>query len=421
MKERAQATFPRPSPKGIFPLKLTTQIARELALPAGKSDHFEWDDTVGGFGLRLRQRAKGIMRSWCYQYDIGIKTRRMTIGSADVISADAARRLAGKLQAEVRLGQDPAAKKTEARTAAAETMAATLATYLPIKRANLRPRSYGELERHLLKNCRSLHQHQLRKITPAAVSARYEKLAAENGATTANNTWRSLHAFFDWCLRQGLLDRNPAIGVERRKDNKRDRVLSATEIKALWQATDDASDYSAILRLLLLSGCRASEIAGLRWDEIFSDRIVLPAERVKNNRMHMVPLTPAMRAILDPRERRGEFVFGRAIDRPFTGWGASKEALDTRLKAARTKMKPWVTHDLRRTASTGMGELGIAPHVIEAALNHVSGFRHGVAGVYNLSQLEAPIRHALATWNTHVMEIVEGRVHGDRVVPLRAS
>jgi integrase len=401
-------------------VKLTTSAARSLAPPPGKADHIEFDDTVGGFGLRLRVGAKGISRTWVYQYDVGIKTRRMTIGSAAVVTADAARRLAGKLQAEVRLGHDPAAKKTEARNAAAETMEATLKTYLPIKRANLRPRSYGELERHLLKNYRPLHRHQLRRITPALVSARYEAIAAESGATTANNSWRSLHAFFDWCLRQALLDRNPAMGVERRKDNKRDRVLSATEIKALWQATDDASDYSAIVHLLLLTGCRASEIAGLRWDEVYSDRLVLPAERVKNNRVHTVPLTPAMRAIFESRERRGEFVFGRAIDRPFTGWSVSKEALDARLKAAGMKMRPWVTHDLRRTASTGMGELGIAPHVIEAALNHVSGFRHGVAGDYNLSQLEAPIRHALATWNTHVMEIVEGRVRGDRVVPLRA-
>jgi hypothetical protein len=65
-----------------------------------------------------------------------------------------------------------------------------------------------------------------------------------------------------------------------------------------------------------------------------------------------------------------------------------------------------------------MGELKIAPHVIEAAIGHASGFRHGVAGVYNRSLLEEPIRHALDVWDAHVREIVEGRVEGDRVVPL---
>jgi hypothetical protein len=80
---------------------------------------------------------------------------------------------------------------------------------------------------------------------------------------------------------------------------------------------------------------------------------------------------------------------------------------------------PWTLHDLRRTFATGTCELGVAAHVVEAALNHISGFRHGVAGVYNRAILETPIRHALATWETHVRDITEGRVSGDRVVALR--
>jgi integrase len=403
-------------------VKLTTSTARTLALPPGKSDHFEWDVVFGGgFGLRLRAGAKGISRTWVYQYDIGSKTRRMTIGNAALLGVDEARRLAARLQSEVRLGHDPGARRIAARVAAAETMGAMLETYLSIKRGKLRPRSYVEVERHLMKNCRPMHRLPLREITPATVSTRYEAIA-RNGVTTANNTWRSLHAFFDWCLRQALVDRNPTIGVERHQDRKREHHLNAEEIRALWQATDDGGNYSAIVRLLLLSGCRANEIAGLRDSEIFSDRIVLPAERTKNGREHTLPLTAAMRTILEGRERRPgrDFIFGRADGRPFSGWGASKEALDARLKAAGAKMRPWVTHDLRRTMATGMGELGIAPHVIEAALNHVSGFRRGVSGLYNRSQLEGPIRHALRVWNTHVMEIVEGRVRGDRVVPLHA-
>ena len=69
---------------------------------------------------------------------------------------------------------------------------------------------------------------------------------------------------------------------------------------------------------------------------------------------------------------------------------------------------------------TGLGELGVDPYVVEAAINHVSGFRHGIAGRYNWAQYEAPIRRALAVWEAHVLAIAEGRVSGDRVVPLRA-
>jgi integrase len=205
--------------------------------------------------------------------------------------------------------------------------------------------------------------------------------------------------------------------VERRKDRTRTRVLTADEIRQLWQATADNSDYSAILRLLLLSGCRASEIAGLQWSsEVLADRIVLPPERTKNGRGHVIPLTPTMRAILDGREHHPgkDYIFGRAPDRPFSGWGASKEALDARLPIA-----PWVTHDLRRTCATHLGELGIAPHVIAAALNHVSG--GGITGrVYNLAKLEEPVRNALLAWDAHVIAIVGGRLPRDkRVVPLK--
>ena len=176
-------------------------------------------------------------------------------------------------------------------------------------------------------------------------------------------------------------------------------------------------DFNTIVRLLLLTGCRASEIGSLRWSEVFSDRIVIAAERVKNGRAHTVPLTAQMRAILDqrPRTSTSDFVFGRDTGRGFTGWSSSKIELDKRLA-----LKPWTPHDLRRTFATGACELGIAPHVVETALNHVSGFRHGIAGIYNRAALEGPVRHALAAWETHVISIAEGRVKGDRVVPLRA-
>jgi integrase len=198
-------------------------------------------------------------------------------------------------------------------------------------------------------------------------------------------------------------------------------VLDASAIEALWNATSGDSDYEAIIRLLLLTGARASEIGSLLWDEVFSDRIVLPAERVKNNCQHTVFLTETMRDLIESRERRPgkEHVFGRRLQSGFSGWGESKIALGARLEAAGVIMKPWVVHDLRRTFATGAGELGIAPHVIEAAIGHASGFRHGVAGLYNRSALESPIRHALNVWDQHVKEIVSGAVGGDRIVPLR--
>lgn len=401
-------------------MKLTTQLARTIALPAGKTEFFARDDAVGGFAVRLRHGAKGVSRTWTYQYNIGRQDRRVTLGDAMTVTADDARRMAAKLQAEVRTGGDPSARKAKVRAAALETMGAILETYLPIKRANLRLKSYVQVERHFLTYYKGLLSQPLRQIDTATLSRAYERHASENGATTATNCLRSMHAFQGWALRQGLLDRNAAVGVERRKTKSRDRVLDDQEIKALWQCTEDESDYSSILRLLLLTACRANEIAELRWSEVFSDRIVLPAERVKNGHMHVIPLTPTMRAILDSRERRPgrDLVFGAREGRPFTGWSTAKAKLDRRMAAAGVTAS-WVVHDLRRSAATGMAGLGIAPATIEASLNHRSGFRAGVSGIYNRFDYETPVRLALEAWDRRVGEIVEGS-EADKVIRLRA-
>jgi len=405
-------------------MTFTSQTIRSLELPPGKTDHTVFDDVIGGFGLRLRQTSKGVSRKFVYQYDLaGGRTRKITIGDV-TLPVPEVRRIAVRLQAEVRLGNDPATRKDTARALAATTMAAVLEVYLPIKEAKLRPRSYVETRRHLMVGCRRLHQLPLRSVTTAMITSLYETMVKERGATTATNCWRTFHAFLGWALRQGHIDRNPAIGVELRKMKARSRVLSAKEIKALWAATADGSDYSKITRLLLLSGARASEIAKLQFSEIESDRIVLAPERTKTDRSRSIPLTPSMRAILDARPRRDghDYVFGKS-GRPFSSWNICKQGLDRRMGV---DMPAWVTHDLRRTCATGLGELGISPWVISAVLGHAVGrsvlvFDQPAENEvtrkhYNFAKLEEPVRNALTAWDDHVMGIVEGRVADKRVV-----
>jgi integrase len=129
------------------------------------------------------------------------------------------------------------------------------------------------------------------------------------------------------------------------------------------------------VRLLILTGQRREEIGRLRWSEITEATIRLPPERTKNKRQHEIPLAPQAQAIIKRQSRQGEFVFGKA---GFTQWTDAKAALDRRVA-----LEPWRLHDLRRTCATGMAELGVLPHLIEAVLNHVSGHKAGIAGVYN--------------------------------------
>ena len=398
-------------------MKLTDKVVAALTLKPGETERLIADDDMTGLRLRLRRGAKGVTKRWVYKYSRGAQQHSFTL-DWPAHNLTAARKRAGELQAKLRLGQDPAKERRAGKAEALATMGAVLPAYLQHKREMVRPGSYRELARHLTMHYAPLHRYPLTAITLAMVAARSAAIARDSGATTAKNSWRSAHAFFLWCLKRGLIERNPAVGVEHRPDRRRDRVLTASELRALWLATAGPGDFNAIVRLLLLTGCRAAEIGGLRWSEVYSDRLVLAAERVKNGRQHTVPLTATMRAILDqqPRHTLSDFVFGRER-LGFTGFGSSKRELDKRLGAA---VKPWVLHDLRRTFATGCGELGVDPYVVEAAINHVSGFRHGIAGRYNWAQYEAPIRRALALWEAHVLAIAEGKVSGDRVVPLRA-
>jgi integrase len=194
-----------------------------------------------------------------------------------------------------------------------------------------------------------------------------------------------LTTFLGWVIRQGikLPDGNVASNTAPRKEKSRERVLTDAEIRTVWQACDDDTDHGHILKLLLLTGQRAAEIGSLRWDEVWGDQIILSGERTKNKRPHILPLSQPAQAILHRlKVADRSLVFGRDDTHGFAGWGVCKQRLDERIAKANGAMAPWVVHDLRRTAATGMSGLGIQPHIVEAVLNHVSG-QAGVAGVYN--------------------------------------
>jgi integrase len=160
--------------------------------------------------------------------------------------------------------------------------------------------------------------------------------------------------------------------------------------------------------MLVLTAQRREEVGGLRWDEVRDEMIVLSGERTKNKRTHIIPLSDPARDIIAAQPRTGEYVFGRQ----FVSWSHRKLWLDNQLK-----LDPWTVHDLRRSAATHMAEIGIAPHIIEAILNHVSGHKAGVAGIYNRASYDREKRVALATWADHVLATVEARPAN--VVPMR--
>jgi integrase len=372
-------------------MRLTTASIEGLKLDTGVADKIIFDDEVPGFGVRVR--ASGA-RTWIYQYKIGGRTRRLVLGQVTAIKPTRAREIASELHAKVRLGGDPASEKREKVQRALDTFGALTERF--IAQYNRRQRTRDEVVRHLRRYAAPLHSTPVGAITLRDVADLLAKIDKGSGATTTNRVRSTLSACFAWAMREGLALSNPVVNTNKREEQPRDRVLSSEELGRIWRAAGDDA-FGTIIKLLILTGQRRSEIAELRWAEIDSstDVINLPAERTKNKRSHVVPLAPTARGLLSARQRTGDTVFKSLA------WSHSKRDLDSR-----SEVNSWVIHDIRRSVATGMADIGIALHIIEAVLNHVSGHKGGVAGIYNRSSYAAEKAAALARWDTHVASIV---------------
>ena len=373
-------------------------------LPEGQKDKIFFDDRLRGFGLRVREGAK--IKVWVYQYSLNNKTQRMTIGTWPAMSPGEAYERACKLAAQRHAGGNPAHDK-QVMQADKETFADVVKLYLAAKRPELRERTYTETQRYLIVSASKLNSRPLALIEQAEIAALLDRTATDSGDATSNRLRANLAAMFTWAMQRGKVAANPVMLTEKRKEQSRERVLSNDELVAIWNALPEG-DFGAIVKLLMLTGQRRSEIGGLKWSEIDlrQGQINLPPERTKNGHAHFVPLSEPVRLILEQQPRLRDHVFGRGDSADgFAGWSAAKAALDERLPG----MPHWSLHDLRRTMATGMGELGVQPHIIEAAINHQSGHKAGVAGTYNRANYHAERKVALDRWADHIMALVTAR------------
>ena len=173
--------------------------------------------------------------------------------------------------------------------------------------------------------------------------------------------------------------------------NKRDRALSDEEAAAIWRAASEAAHlFGIMVHLLMLTGQRREEVAGITWAELSEDFATwtIPATRTKNGIPHLVPLSQPARELLQtfapdspgdgaPRRENLSLVFPGERGTSFSGWSKAKTQLDTG-----SGVSGWWLHDLRRTLATGLQRLGVRLEVTEAVLNHLSGSRAGIVGIY---------------------------------------
>jgi integrase len=395
-------------------MKLDTKTVAGLTLPAGKTDMIVFDTALTGFGYRLRASGTEIRKSWIAQYRRAGASRRMLLGSAEVLTADQARTAAKKVLAAVALGEDPQAEKTSRRSADKFTFADLVREFLAIKEMSVRPHTLIEMRRYLQgPYFKQLHAMPADTVSRKDIAALL--LTITRGSGTASATWAhaAISGLFKWALGQGLVELSPTIGVNRpKKAPSRARVLSDTELATIWHATGD-DDFGRVVRLLILLGQRRSEVGGMTWRELDLERGLwtIPGARTKNSRPHTLPL-PALAADIIanvPQMVGRDILFGERANSGFTAWSHGKRALDIRLG---DRVENWTLHDLRRSCATRMCDLGVAPHVVEQILNHQSGHRAGIVGVYNRSSYAREVRAALALWNDHIRTLVGGSNEG---------
>jgi integrase len=239
-----------------------------------------------------------------------------------------------------------------------------------------------------------------------------------------------LSKLFAWLSENRIVARNPSRELRRPKSPPaRDRVLATAEVRWLWKACDQIDyPFGTIAKILLLSGQRRSEVSGIRWSELSDDGATwnVPSDRTKNKRPHAVPLSPLVRDLIAsvPRRDGVDLLFTMNGMTPSSGFSVVKKRIDALMMAqardeGQASIAPWRTHDLRRTAATGMAEIGTSADVVEVVLNHISGHRAGVAGIYNKSIRMEERRSALERWASHVEGIVSGRPA--RVVAIRGQ
>lgn len=393
-----------------------------LELPSGKTEALFFDegktkDRAPGLALRVRE---GGSRKFVFLSRHAGKQIKITIGDAHSWTLDKARAAARDFRVKIDKGENPATEKAERRAASALTFAAVRKDYLAAREKDLRPRTYEMARYYLEEKWAPLDNLPLASVERANVATTMRKIAEGSGPIAANRARGALSSFFAWCIGEGLCDSNPVMGTNKAAEEKtRDRVLSDDELVAIWNACPD-NDYGRIVRLLMLTGQRRDEMGSLRWSEIVAQddsakaHIALPGSRTKNGRPHDVPLSGAALGVL----KAATHIDGRSLvfgsgDGGYSGWSKAKATLDKASGA-----KDWTLHDLRRTMATRMADLGVQPHVIEAVINHVSGHKAGVAGIYNRSTYAAEKRAALDTWASH-MQTILALAEGANVTTLR--
>jgi len=366
--------------------KLTELAVKKMAHPtSGQKDWF--DTQMPNFGVRCSSRSK----SFFVLLGGEKRRKRKTLGRYPGLSLADARKLA--MQALV--------SESDAPVALAHDYAAVRDAYL--KDCAKRVRGSTLTSYHLYLDNVPLRGN-IAEITQAQILRAIERYT--QAPSSQNHAFVALKAFFNWAVRHQYVSGNPLAALKQpNRSVTRERVLTEDELKTLLTYTRDNRDrFNDIVTLLILTGQRKNEIAQLQWSEIDGDQLILPPERTKNKRAHIIPLGEMASELLHSIEGGETYVFGTPLsDVPFNGWSRAQRRL---LKE--TGLDHFTLHDLRRTFATLHAKIGTPIHVTEKLLNHASGQISGVAAVYNRHSYMKEMKEAVEAFESYMQDMLVG-------------
>jgi integrase len=434
-------------------MQLTERKIERFAVEHGRKDRLIFDDAQRGLAVRVTASGG---RSFLCQYTLHGHKWRVPLGACSAVTLAKARQAAAAVMGDVAKGRNPAAERKDAAAAErAKRTRSRLTLRVLIEDWN-RLHLAGRRLRYATEAVRALHYALADHLDDAAedldrasvvraldaIARRHKRAKGTEkpkGTAMIGRTAAYGRAAFAWAVKRGAVHINPFADLPVAKSvGKRERVLSDAELAEIWRVADDtAAPYGTIIKLLILTGQRRGEVAGMASDEISDDLATwtLSGERTKNGAVHTVPLSAPARDLLKavpPKDAEGRraktgLVLSGAEGTPFAGWSKAKRALDKAIVGARAEaaasagtrrasLEPWSVHDLRRTVATGLQRLGVRLEVTEAILNHISGSRGGIAGVYQRHDWAVEKRAALDAWAAHVLAAAEGGQVAGRVV-----
>jgi integrase len=372
-------------------IKLSDVGLRSISPPASGTIDY-WDTTLPCFGLR-------VSRGGAKTFVLKLHNSRRAIGRFPILSLSEARTEAKRLLAEKTLGKIRPQSITYPQA---------LALFLTEKEKARRPSTVRSLRDRLSRHFP--FKSQLADISHQEFTRR---LARIKTASEHNHALAAAKTFFTWTTNRRYTTENPTLGITPRSTQSRTRVLSDDELKNIWHACSDETSelpqhFRTIVKLLMLTGQRRGEIAALHPDyiDLHQGTTCLPSHLVKNSREHLFPISALAVELLSKALQHAPdtgFIFparGNA-NASFSGWSKSKVALDKL-----SGVTGWTLHDLRRTYASKMAALGVAPHVIERLLNHVSGTISGVAAIYNRHHFMPEMKEAVEKYEREIARII---------------